>query len=344
MISPPSAVSNSKIKGTASLLAPEKRFWQRYSPHHEFPLSTATSLAIYGLAGALLFFLGRYLVNLGSDATPVPVETIDVDAGGNGNPNGDGRDPADQPTLGPEAAQGTKLTLEQPTAPDTNVNIEKPNAASLPGPAVKDATSRLIQESQSAAREVDDVRGDFLKKWEQWNRSEGGSGPKGVGTDPGKGPGPGRGGNLSPQIKRMLRWQIDFQVRDGQDHLRQFAGLGAILALPDPRGGYRVFRDLDQRPLVGRIEDINTIKRIWFIDTLKEHPASVGDLTRMLGMPGASHIVAFFPEKLEKRMQADEEAFRGKKAEAITIQEKIVFQVRPRASGGYEVVVSPNQY
>ena len=38
--------NNDKVpaKGKAALIPPEEKFWQRYSPHHEFPLSTVTSI------------------------------------------------------------------------------------------------------------------------------------------------------------------------------------------------------------------------------------------------------------------------------------------------------------
>jgi hypothetical protein len=355
---PPSTVNNKlQVKGKGTVLVPEPQFWQRYSPHHEFPLSTATSLAIYALAGALIFFLGRYLVNLGQDASPVPVEAIDVDAGGSGNPDGDGRDPADKSSSPKEAAEGTELASTRPSNPEKEEDIKKPEEDPLSLPEVKDASERVIGESSSAVAGLDELQKEARTKlWEGLKASsEGGRGNKGTGSDTGKGKGngpgigdgdgPGRGGNLNVRQKRVLRWQIDFRVRDVQDHLRQFASLGAILAVPDPRGGYRVFRDLDRRPYAGSIEDLSKINRIWFIDTLKEHPVSVGELSRELGIrPPAPHIVAFFPQKLEEQMKRDEEQYRGKKEDEISVQEKIVFQVRPGPGGNYEVVVSPNQY
>jgi serine/threonine protein kinase/formylglycine-generating enzyme required for sulfatase activity len=152
-------------------------------------------------------------------------------------------------------------------------------------------------------------------------------------------------GAVAVRQNRVLRWQMDFGVPDVKDPLRPFASLGVILAVPDSHRGYRVFRDLEKRPPEGRIEDLSKINRFWFIATLKEHPVSVGELSRAVGMrPPPPLIVAFFPAKLEEQMKQEEEAYRGKKEEDISSKEKIVFQIRPGQGGGYEVVVSPNQH
>ena len=42
---------------------------------------------------------------------------------------------------------------------------------------------------------------------------------------------------------------VNFQVTSPDDHLNQFAALGAILAAPLPNGRYLVYRNLTQRPL-----------------------------------------------------------------------------------------------
>jgi len=77
-------------KGKETLIPPEPKFWQRYSPHHEAPLSSVSSfflhvsvLALF----ALIFWLGSRL----SDSNKsIPVDAVAVTGleGGGGNPSG----------------------------------------------------------------------------------------------------------------------------------------------------------------------------------------------------------------------------------------------------------------
>src|SRR5262249_984472 len=123
----------------------------------------------------------------------------------------------------------------------------------------------------------------------------GGGKDKGVGT----GDGPGMGaGNLDARVKRTLRWTLMFNTLNGDDYRRQFAALGAILAIPDRSGEYRVIRDLNKRPATGEIEDVGKINRIFWVD---DKPDSVRSLAMALGLnPLPSQIVAFFPVELER--------------------------------------------
>ena len=57
---------------------PEERFWQRYSPHHELPLSGAGSFALHLVVlGVLLLFLVGIIPNwLGTAKHALPVEAV----------------------------------------------------------------------------------------------------------------------------------------------------------------------------------------------------------------------------------------------------------------------------
>src|SRR5262245_52595677 len=50
-----STKTGKKPATSKSLTPPEERFWQRYSPHYEFPISSVSSLAIHVLIGLTLF-------------------------------------------------------------------------------------------------------------------------------------------------------------------------------------------------------------------------------------------------------------------------------------------------
>src|SRR5262245_4614545 len=53
----PAATADRKASPGKPPVPPEPQFWTRYSPHHEFPLSTVTTVATAGLAIGLLFLL-----------------------------------------------------------------------------------------------------------------------------------------------------------------------------------------------------------------------------------------------------------------------------------------------
>src|SRR6266851_429784 len=111
----PSATST--FRGTQ--LPPDQEFWQRYSPHHEFPLSGVSSVAIHVLALVLLFFLGRYLVDMLADSMQ-PLRELGVvvlPGGGGGNPNGVGNGPGGEPAALPIENVGDKTPDNDTTAP-----------------------------------------------------------------------------------------------------------------------------------------------------------------------------------------------------------------------------------
>src|SRR5262245_32803884 len=72
-------------------LPPDEKFWKRYSPHHEFPLSTVASIAVHVIIGGVIVFTGYYILKLQVKA-PLPMEPITI-AGGGGTVGGVGNDP-----------------------------------------------------------------------------------------------------------------------------------------------------------------------------------------------------------------------------------------------------------
>jgi hypothetical protein len=115
--------------------------------------------------------------------------------------------------------------------------------------------------------------------------------------------------------KRMLRWTMLFDTKTGADYAKQLAALEAILAVPDKEGKYLVIRDLTQRPVQLEEEDLRKINRIFWVD---DEEKSVGPLVQELGLKEKpAHIVAFFPEKLEKELVEKELTFANKKVDEI---------------------------
>ena len=141
-------------------------------------------------------------------------------------------------------------------------------------------------------------------------RGPGGPGNGGNGT----GDGSGDGKMLSQRQKRVLRWTMIFDTRSGDDYRVQLLAMGAILGIPGPDGQYRVVRDLKQKPAKPQVEDLKKINRIFWVD---DRPDSIGPLCTGPRYPTPPHVVAFFPEKLEKELLRKEQAFKGRKENEI---------------------------
>jgi hypothetical protein len=146
----------------------------------------------------------------------------------------------------------------------------------------------------------------------------GSGGGKGSGVGTGTGAGTGEGtAQMNQRQKRMLRWTMTFDTRNGQDYLKQLRGLGAILAIPEEGkdGEYEVIRDLSRHPAQPQAEDVRKIQRIFWIDN---NPSSVMGMMQALGLNRRpSHFVAFMPEELEQKLFELEHKYRGLKEEQI---------------------------
>jgi hypothetical protein len=133
----------------------------------------------------------------------------------------------------------------------------------------------------------------------------------------------------------MDRWVLNFETRDGgHDYARQLHVLGAILAIPRPDGQYTVIRDLKQRPAQGKIEDIATIRRIFWVDNKPESVQSLAQALQLDRVP--PWVAAFFPEDLERDLLRKELAFKNRREEDIR---RTYFQVEQKGSGYDPVVV-----
>src|SRR5947209_479398 len=133
----------STVKPTAgkSPVPPEEQFWQRYSPHYEFPLSTVTSIALHGLILALLAVVGWMVAKWAmAKQAPLPEMAVAVVGGGGGNPKGEGEGPGGEPSAPPaEAVENTDKPPTESTPPDTKREPLKPNTPPLQVfPEVKD--------------------------------------------------------------------------------------------------------------------------------------------------------------------------------------------------------------
>jgi len=304
----------------------EERFWKRYSPHGELPLSGAGSFALHALVVGFLVLWGLYLYSyFNKPSRNLPVESVRLElGGGGGSRTGEG----DKPGIGhgPEAApqgqdnpqQGNKE--EAPPRPDLTPTEVKDLSLKFDSETV-----RMIQEGPDSMKAFARLNDNVRKRLSDGLRPGAGRGGSGSGGGKGTGKGTGEGGgmgegkqNLSRREKRMLRWSMKFNTRNGEDYVRQLRGLGAILAIPvkEVKGQppeYKIVRDLSKRPAQLLDEDISKINRIYWVDQDSSTPrSSVPEVMNVLGIRlRPSHFIAFMPIELEQELFKLERAHKG---------------------------------
>lgn len=320
---PPSDKSG---KSASSPLAPpDERFWQRYSPHAEFPLSGAGSfvlhILIFGLLG-LMAWLGTILFN--NSSRTLPVEAVVLSGGGGSRRGvGDGDNKQSAPVeAGNQAKESQAENLPSEDVPPPSIKVDptqetKPQFQDQPGRKIQvpdEASNALTNLSSRVAR----IKPLGSRRSSGPGYGQGGSG-SGGGTGDGKGTGTGRGngkgsGSLTQSEKRERRWGMSFKTDNSADYLDQLKGLGAILAIPIRENGngfdYRIIRNLSARPArlldEGPIEKVRETERM--IGWLDDNPYSARSVIRELRVPSPKvtaeklHFIAFMPKQVEQKL------------------------------------------
>lgn len=349
-VSPPAPV---KSKGPRPLSPqspepPDERFWVRYSPHHELPVSVAGSFLIHVLGfGLLALILVGLLSRLFDDTRRpevAPLEILEPPGGGGGNPHGIGDGPGSgvlprgKEEMPDDIRKPLLAARTRPDAPQPKEINKNPVPLTVPPPDAVSARAIQEQSTEAVLGQLSDIGKKARAQIDGLIAGKGKGGPgsgggQGRGKSTGTGDLEGPGGKLDQRTKRQQRWVMNFNTRDGSDYLRQLQHLGAIVAVPLPDGTFRVYRDLGRRPLRGQVEDIKAINRIYWVD---DKPDSVLSLAQALGaVPPPPYIAAFFPESLEKELRRQEERFYKGSEDNI---EETRFHVTPRG-GRYEPVL-----
>jgi len=332
------------------LVPPEEKFWKRYSPHHEAPLSGISSFAVHMLLIPLLLLIGwvRTKLHDEDENRSVPVDVVRIKpSGGGGSKSGVGGGPGDIADAGgKESGGGGEQPRDRPPAPDDPPKpIPVAKRQGLQKEFKKDPhAERLFQDGTQASARLFDLDQDIRKQLRRNvnpGLGQGGSGSgggMGSGKDKGVGDASGPGeAALNQREKRQLRWAMTFNTQNGVDYLNQLNGLGAIVAIPQDAGRFLVIRDL-KNPRSAQVEDISSINRIYWVDN---KPQSVQSLVTALGLREVPpFFAAFFPKELEAKLLEREMAFLkqryGKTDEHLIHETK--FDVL-RGGGGYDVRV-----
>ncbi len=315
-----SAVEPRTTTTSQPLLPPEEKFWQRYSPHSEAPVSGVSSFVLHALAIGLLIGLFALSSVLHEDdenrSLPVDPVRLGFNPGGGGQPGGK------------DNSKGNDKEGDEDQDPDPSKNSpELPPMQEL-NPVKKVGISAEFADDKNAQYLVEKGNSSFnsfaglesearetLRKAVRSGAGQGGSGSGGgrdSGTDKGEGGGRGEGkGQLTQREKRVLRWAMTFNTSSGADYKSQLAGLGAMVAVPvaGQEGKFLLIRNLNNP--VAREEDVTKLGLIYWID---DKPASVGSLFSVLpGISRPEYFVAFFPTTLEKKLLEMEMDFAGRK-------------------------------
>jgi hypothetical protein len=361
----PAAPENKTPAGSrrGPLLPPEEQFWKRYSPHHEFPLSSATSFALHLLIGGLMVVFVVYL--LSRDTAPnqdapsgepvIAAEDSDGNpkgggAGGGKNGNGLPEDVGENRDKTPAGLndKGSNTVLEMPKGIDPVKIPDEGGSRNIVEGNVRDDLDAVAKEVHKQLAKRNDAKGTGSK-----GRDGGSGGGKDKGRDKGtgsRGQGPGEEGELAEKrAQRQLRWRLIFNHDgNGEDYLKKLKALGAILVAGDYQLGangrpavdargnvplqYRFLRNFnkkDNREFT-RVEDI---PGIFWID---DKPATVGSLARALRVSQPKLFACFFPIEVEKELRRLEKNKRPRAREA-DIDETLFHVDLRNTSPGYKL-------
>jgi hypothetical protein len=308
-----------QVTQTTPVLPPDEKFWQRYSAHHEMPLSGMTSLFLHALVVGLLLIVG-YVVSLrwhGETHKPPTMTVVTLEGPGDG----------DEGLGGPEGLPGqndrTELTPSTtPTQPMTAFEAalqldEAPSvelfvpAETKPQPETKDLLSELDQLAQDAK-----LTTPVKKAQAGTNNPKGVGGQGGIGDAPGPGKGkrgPGKGiggppgGKMTQQQIFAWRWRFDL-FGSGKEHADKLAAVGVVLAFPDVQGGYWVINDFRRRPAALQKENMDKYKNA--VKWINKDQRSLFELAKELQLPFVPQfVVMLLPKEREQQMAQAEGAF-----------------------------------
>ncbi len=320
---------------------PEERFWVKYSPNQELPISSLSSIALHLIVGVGMILLFAFVLS-GTRDNDMPVETLALgdnpNAGGGGDPNGSSvTNISGQP-------RGEKLSDEIPLnepLPTVSLGAQPDIRTALPDLPIRSDADRALPDSTEAKDKLKDAgkaspnTGPPQSAGKGGTGSGGGSG-SGTGTGAGEGAGPGTRGSI--RHARNKRWVMSFSTIGGQDYLRQLSALGAIVVAEFTDGTRIMYSKLDASPVPAESIDPQIYNRMVWVD---DRPGAISELAGAMGIertPSAMRV--YFPTSIEVELLKKELSHKGKKEEEI---HSTVFRVFSQGKG-YRIVVSEQKY
>ena len=289
---------------------PDEEFWEKYSKHLEFPLSSVGSVLFHVMVGAIIIFM-FHLANTSEDRGAVPMKLVEpggFDDEGEGSAGSGGiQDPVTEGNHNPFQTKPQEV-MPSEKLPDAIANIKDLMKA------LDEGDTPVSAQAAAAFSSVDE---ELRKKLLGSKR---GSGPgDGRGDDGTMGKGPGGSGADSTRA-RTMRWVLRFRTASGDDYVQQLAAMGATIVMPVPPENKDImyFPDL-RNPTQGRITtaaDTRVIaNQVKFSDGRRD---SVDNVVRVL-KPGFTPKVfwAVFPKDIEEQLEREEKRYRNRRPEDI---------------------------
>ncbi len=294
---------------------PDEEFWEKYSPHFEFPLSSIGSIALH-VAGLMIFLGALYMLSKMTltDTGPVPMREMMLASDGDGSEDGKSGDGGGTPL-------DNTTPFERPTDPMRNV----------PDAVIQEVLTDIKQYVPNIPQDADAPRPedlpnikkildneDLRKKLLPGNNGNKGKGP-GDGSSTTEQPGAGTGGNgdATSSKNRAVRWELLFKTESGKDYVTQLAAMKATLVIPQPPDFKKslAYKNLDQPRPAGEPFDIKDIPGLYFVDDSKDSATKVAGTLGLNFEPPL--FVAFFPKDVEEELAAKERNYRGRKEDQI---------------------------
>ena len=294
---------------------PDEQFWEKYSPHFEFPLSSIGSIALH-VAGLMIFLGALYMLSKMSltDTAPVPMREMMVASdgdGGDGGAPGEGGGKQDEKNTPFDVPMDPKRDIPDPKLQELLTDLKDfvPNI-----PQDNDAPKL---EDLPNLKKFKDLNAELREKLLQGDNGKKGKGP-GDGASTTEQPGAGTGGDkdASSSKRRAVRWELLFKTENGSDYVNQLAAMKGTLVIPQPPDFQKslAYKLGPARP-AGEPFDINNVPGLYFVDDSRDSAAKVAATLGLNFEPPL--FVAFFPKDIEEELAAKERAWRGRKEDQI---------------------------
>jgi hypothetical protein len=327
---------------------PDERFWQRYSPHHEFPLAGMTSFFIHALVIGILALAGFwYLFQRESESNKPPtMDMVQITGGGDGF-EGAGGEPGSPGAAGPNQTETILSPMTSPVemVPDTSLKDAPKLEFTIPEIDLTEPKGDL--ESLLSKLEKD-AAAQAKKETAPAKKPPGTGNPKGTGGQTGTGGGPGKGtqgtglGVGGPGGRKAtkaeiyaLRWRFSLG-QNAKEHVDQLKAIGMVVVFRSPRGVDYFVNDLNRRPVALKEGNIAQFK-----DAVKWENTSMTslvDLQRELKLDFVpSKVLLFLPMDREEKIAAEEYRFAKASNNNVKNIKETHFEFRLR-DGAYEPV------
>lgn len=307
------------------LMPPEEQFWERYSPHYEFPLSTVGSVAMH--IGALVLFLAALWLlarMTGSDRNNVTMASMLVLGEGDGAAamGSGGGSPEENVPTAPTATAPTPVMPEKSLDPVVKEELRD----IFPTPS-NDADAPRIEDLK-LPQQLQKLNEGLRRKLLDGMRNKKGAGPhEGTGASDAAGKGSNIIGDPTSSQNRSVRWALNFKTASGKDHLKQLAALKATIVIPFPPDWktLKAYKNADQDSPTVEPFRMESMSGVYFVDDSADSAARIANALGLDFNPPA--FIAFFPKDIEELLAQKERDFRGRRESEVFSTE---FQVLMR--------------